>query len=336
MAMSKEILELVDISAGVVHSPGSSKRALESLTLIDLDVVSSNLPTPPLPPDQAGLNPAKHGNYAQWAAVIVAILLACVNIWVTIYFHRSQSADISSDEHVKQLVQPLIDGASSGINGKLDKIGDKLLDLGEKVAHVQGEVDEANSRAKKISTDQNELKKRVDGQDAILRLQDEPQRIFATIKADIEMADTAGQPLQSTQLVGYKNALRALPTSSEDYWATVASVINYQSKLNQLRGEAPDPGKVARLCIGENFRHNLISGPLRRCVVVLDTETFRNVTFYDSVIIYHGGPVTFEGVDFVNCLFVLEFPVKPTPPVQKNLMFALLDSPDQKTVQVSK
>jgi hypothetical protein len=71
------------------------------------------------------------------------------------------------------------------------------------------------------------------------------------------------------------------------------------------------------------------------CVVSLDTNSFENITFQNSVVQYRGGPVHLFNVKFVNCRFVLDLSDQPVTPAQEKILRALLDSPDQKNVRVS-
>jgi hypothetical protein len=159
---------------------------------------------------------------------------------------------------------------------------------------------------------------------------------LASIRKRLQMAEDAGTVLPASQIVKYKGTIRATPSSTGEYWKTVAAVINYQSYLNQMRGEAPDPTKVANPCFDENARYNTFEDiQLRNCVIVLDNETFNSVAFRDSVVIYHGGPVIVRNVAFINCRFVLDLAQQPEIPAEKNLLLALLTSPDQISIDIS-
>jgi len=164
------------------------------------------------------------------------------------------------------------------------------------------------------------------------RLQD-PRRVLATIRAEIQLASEGSRVLPVSDIEDYKNTLRYLPSSLADYWSTVAAVVNYQSLLNQLSHEAPDPAKVARDC--GFITNSTIIGPrvIPDCVAYLDSNIFVMVTFKDSVIHYHGGPVGLRNVTFDNCRFILEIPPNTRTP-QVNFLDALLKSPDQKKVKV--
>jgi hypothetical protein len=180
--------------------------------------------------------------------------------------------------------------------------------------------------------DQEKLADRFDQMASLDRLQDR-RRVLATIRAEIQLANETKRVLPVSDIVDYKNALRFLPSSLADYWNTVAAVVNYQSLLNQLSHEAPDPAKVAQDC--GFMADSTVIGPrtVVDCVIYLDTNVFIKITFKDSVVHYQGGPVGLGAVVFENCRFILDIPPNTHTP-QVNLLNALLQSPDQKRVKV--
>jgi hypothetical protein len=115
---------------------------------------------------------------------------------------------------------------------------------------------------------------------------------------------------------------QTLPTSATDYWATVAAIINYQSYVNQMGNKAPDPLQVAKPCPfvtkGSGGSNNLIQGaiPFTGCVVDLDgtQNTVEGAVFENSVIRWHGGPVTIKSATFINCRFVIDIKTEPPRP----------------------
>lgn len=164
------------------------------------------------------------------------------------------------------------------------------------------------------------------------------KRALAKMRSTIEAAQQSGKEIPEAQLADFKSQVRQISTSVSDYWTTAAAIINYQSLLNQMRGQAPDPSKVSHPCVGVTSsggimsRDNVFDGvTFPNCVVDLDNETFIGVTFKDSVIRYHGGQTTLSNVQFINCRFVMDVKAhaKPRSP---DLLFALLQSPTQKTV----
>ena len=308
---------------------------LRSMRVVDFGAVSSteNQPGQHAAPGTPGLNPYRHGNFAQWAAVVAAILIGIASIGFTLYFHQSDSATKASDEHTGWLIegklQPAVRDMETYIDKQLTPINNQLGNLNQEVGQLQGRFQQLDSGQKKLSD-------RVAQQEALARLQD-PKRILATIRAEIQLAEQANRSVQSSDLADYRAALRTLSPSTENYWITAAAIINYQSLLNQMSGEAPDPAKVAKPCISQDFIGNVFEGvPYRNCIVSLDTNAFEHVTFQDSVIEYQGGPVSLTDVRFINCRFNLQLTAQPGSPAERNLMLALLDSPDQKIIQVSK
>jgi len=83
---------------------------------------------------------AKYGNYAQWAAVGAAILLGLLNLWLIVSYHNESKTAVASDEHVKGLIQDASGSVKREIDGKFDKMNDRLTDLTGQVAHVQGQI----------------------------------------------------------------------------------------------------------------------------------------------------------------------------------------------------
>jgi hypothetical protein len=236
---------------------------------------------------------------------------------------------------------------------KLTPINSKLATLSDDVSKLQGWKDGIGQRlgnvenqqsatTKKLSLfqrsqyerdqKQKELTARYEQIESLERLQD-PRRVLATIRAEIQMANESKRVLPVKDVNDYKNALRRLPASSGDYWGTVAAVVNYQSMLNQLSHEAPDPAVVAKPCI--SMSSSVLIGPhtVTDCVITLDSNVFKDITFKDSVVYYHGGDVALLNVLFDNCRFILDIPPNTRTP-QVNLLNALLNSPDQKQVRV--
>jgi hypothetical protein len=279
----------------------------------------------------------KHGTTAQWLAIIVS-LLGSVVIGPLVSLHianRSRDAQ-SSDEHINSLidtkVNPELTQIKSDLGSKMDGLSGKITTLDERVSRIEGSFD------KRISG----LETKADQQSSLAKLID-PNRVLATVREEIELADSGNKTLSKSNLVDYRNAVHALPPTSRAYWITVAAIINYQSKLNQMSGEAPDPLKVSRQCGATNdqdshsFGNTFVNGGFSNCFVDLDANRYINFTFRDSVIRYHGGPFTSSGVTFINCRFILDFPENapnvPNPEQTKFLM-TLLDSVDEETVKL--
>jgi hypothetical protein len=318
MAMVEELLELEDKSTLVVDFAYVTKKG-----------TSVGAP----PPDQiSGFAPAKHGNWAQWGAVIISLGIGVLNICLLISYHNSANAATATDDHIARLVgdqlTPAIKGINDNVGKSIEPINKHLDDLSQQVAKLQGRFDQLDSEQKKASL-------RLDRQEALNRLED-PNRILATIQAEIQMAEEGKGTVSQLQLADYRAALFTLPPSAAQYWKTMAAVINYQSLVNQLSGEAPDPVRVSRPCGGLTGGIGNVYGSFQysNCVVDLDTQVFSNGTFRNCVIRYRGAATSLLNVKFINCRFVLDLTAQPSSTVGKNLLFALLNSPDQKTVQI--
>jgi hypothetical protein len=219
------------------------------------------------------------------------------------------------------------------VEPKFNQINDHLNQLGQQLAELRGMVG-------KISQAQDVQKQRLDQQTDLAKLT-EPKKLdqaLAVIRTEIGKARSSKQPIPLDTIAEYKNTVRIFPDSLSDYWKTVTAIINYQSYLDQKNGSAPNPKTVAHPCAGltrstgghNSFRNMPISG----CIVDLDTNVLENVTIRNSVIRYHGGPITVHNAVLMNCYFELDLKAPPNPS-QTQFLRAILDAPEQKTVALS-
>jgi hypothetical protein len=270
--------------------------------------------TPAPPADPAPLSWwARYSNLVAAVSGLSGTVIALLSLGYFILHDHAAAAAAASDEHVAAVVER-----------QLNPINDKLNALTEKIGKLEGRFEQLDASQRKL--------------EALNKLQpQDPKFVLARIQAEIHSATVQSKPLPEAQLAVFRDAVQAVPPTTEDFWQTVATIINYQSFLNQLNGAAPDPNKVARPCLDENAQHNLfLNHWFQNCRVLLDTESFRGATFQDSVIIYRGGPVELRGAKFINCSFVLELPERHKIPGARDLLFVLLESPDQKSVQVAR
>jgi hypothetical protein len=165
---------------------------------------------------------------------------------------------------------------------------------------------------------------------------------LTALKSSIETAQKTHEIISKPELADYKQTLKELPPSASGYWTTVAAIINYQSLINQMNNQAPDPAIVSQPCPGltqgsggDNvFRSEILSG----CVVDLDSthNALVDITFKNSVIRYHGGPLTLSNVRFENCRFVLDIPVTaPANPERNRFLMTLFEAPHTTAVTVA-
>jgi hypothetical protein len=255
------------------------------------------------------------GTWPTWIGAITG-LVVCTIVVITFV-----------DNHIDKLFKPVdqkfedIGARFDAADKKSETMNQNLIDLSGRVGTVEGEMKILNGHVK---------------------LAQDPNKILSHIQADLQKAASPGnQPIPAEILADYKKTVNALnPDSSSQYWGTVAAIINYQSRINQLSG-APDPAKVSHACagltagprVGNNVFENI---HISNCVLDLDANraVLSGVEIKDSVIRYHGGPVALRNVLFVNCTFILDVS-STNPPAQPAILLTILNSPDQKEVRIS-
>lgn len=276
---------------------------LKSMTVVDFADMTrkSKAPSPPV---EVG----KGAWWQPWGTIATLLLVAIGVVSVV-------------DKHIDGMFDPVnkkfeaIDGQLQGENNRIESLNSKLTDLSERLGDAEGQL------------------KRMRG------YVPPPKERLTAIRAEIQAAESHQKQITPAKMNDIKAATRTIPASTEGFWVTVAEIINYQSRLNQLEGKAPDPTKVSRMCPGMTAGtggHNAFSGGVySRCIVDLDTTENQlvGVTFEDSVIRYHGGPVALSNVRFINCNFILDLSGKSSPK-NPDLVLAFLGSGDQTHVKI--
>jgi hypothetical protein len=300
--------------------------------------MSAQAPLPPSEPEQQPNwhDPQRHGNFSQIITAIiasVALLVAAGGFIFNVWSRHSDKEGQSTDEHTSVLISKQLDPAIDKVNGhidnKVDPLSHKIDDLSDRVSRIEG------SMGKRLS----HLENRVDQHEALARIQEDPDEILGTIRDEIRLAQETKEEIPYLKLADFKLAIHALAPSAEDYWKTAAEIINYQSLLDQLHGQAPDPRAISGPCLGVTTSgtmmsdHNTYRGAIiQNCIIDLDTNTFISTEFKNSVVRYHGGTTTLANVRFTNCRFILDLPRLALP--ERNLLFAILDAPNQTRVTI--
>ena len=299
-----------------------------------------------IPPPQSnqGFHPPTHGNYAQWATVIAALLFGVANLCLTIYFHHSESASKSSDEHINSLI-------GDSIDKKLTPIVNQLADLGTRVGKLEGRFEQLDADQKRLTKIQ-----------------------LNKLSVQLALTKQSHRPMNVATLISLGESVAGFSNSTDQgvsqlAWRTRLQIIDYRSFLNTA--VAPKPGtrdlidlehgrsedlyveldarkipdaqtaKFGYVGFGKVFPAGSPEGALFLRIgnedkanattqhfylgaigfeLKLDGYHIRNAIINGARIVYSGGPLILENVYFVNCTF--EMP--PTPQSQE-LANAILD-----------
>jgi hypothetical protein len=264
-------------------------------------------PNPPQPAPPAHTFWQRHGTTAQIVSASCASFVLGIAL-LGVIWHYSGESTAKTDKHTHELIteqiKPLGEIAKDEHINRL--VSDQLKPLSETVNKIAADVAYLKGKAGVANT----------------KLDSNPDKALTGIRVSLKRAQDRNKILPVPTLAEYRKKVETLPTSATDYWATVAAIINYQSYVNQMEDKAPDPQQVARPCpfvtkrSGQN--HNLIQGPIQfdGCVVDLDgTENeVDGAVFKNSVIRWHGGPVTIRMATFINCRFVIDIKTEPARP----------------------
>jgi hypothetical protein len=269
-------------------------------------------PAPPPPPAAPQTWWQRSRETVNVVSAIFLGLTTLVSVWLAIDWHNVANQSISSDEHVNLLID------------------DKLKPLSLQIQTLTAQVNDALGQLKRIDARVNTLKP--DGTNLQVKGRS-PGEVLTGIRANLAKAEKRRQQLPVAELVDYKKKVQSIGPSSMDYWTTVAAIINYQSFLNQLQHNAPDPDSVAKPCMfateSPNVRHNVLSGTqhFTNCYVDLDTSSnlIQDAVIKDSVVRYHGGKITFQHAVFINCRFVVDIKGSQEPN-RPDLLLALMRS----------
>jgi hypothetical protein len=119
-----------------------------------------------------------------------------------------------------------------------------------------------------------------------------------------------------------RSKLAQVQPRNPQFWPAVSNVISYQSMIAEKMGLLPNAGKVKKtschyISVGEGAHVSVDGFRFAGCSQQIDNFSLSNGTFENSIIIYEGGPLHLQNVTFKNCLFIVSFPVVPSPPAQK-------------------
>ena len=141
-------------------------------------------------PDQRTWDPQRHGNAAQWVALIIAGLIGILSICLTVHYHRAEADTITSDEHTKLLIAGILDPATKQINDNVATLSQKVGSLAERVSDIEGQL-------KRMKADVSEQARK---QQEILALTQNPEGLLGMIRTQIQTAQAKTVALPTSQL----------------------------------------------------------------------------------------------------------------------------------------
>jgi hypothetical protein len=269
-------------------------------------------PIPP-PPEtgQPRYNPPTHGNWAQWGAIVGALLIGITNIGTTWWFHHTESSAKSSDEHVNTVIdtklKPAIDSINDHIDKKLEPINAKLDDLNTRVGKLEGRFEELDAEQKKLA------KLQLDKLSAQIAIAQKSGKHFdaATVRAlGNDLVSMASNPDKDIQQQAWHVTNRLISyysfTNAEDSF--VGMMEKYGAAT--LRGvHRTDECLVHHQA--QTARIHFKGVIFENCTIHLDGETgdgntFDTVLFRNVNILYRGGFLRLNTVAFVNCNFQMD------------------------------
>jgi hypothetical protein len=281
---------------------------------------ASEIPQPaPQPAPPALTFWQRHGTTAQIVSAACGSFVLGIAV-LGVIWHYSADSGAKTDKHINDLITeqitPLGKIANDEHIGRV--VGDQVRPLSEKLDKIAQDMAYLKGKAGIANTKLNQSKK---PDPNLLVNSSNPNKALTNIRVSLEQAQKQKEILPDLTLAEYRKKVQTLPTSATDYWVTVAAVINYQSYVNQIENKAPDPLQVAKPCLltkGSGGNYNLIQGAnqFSRCIVDLDgtTNDVEGAVFRNSLIRWHGGPVTIKSATFINCRFVIDIKTEPARP----------------------
>jgi len=244
-----------------------------------------------------------------------------------------------------------ISGIGTRVTGTEQAIQNAHLgDMGTRITKLESAVkalaDEQSKKTQQlvhdilaVNQEQNRLKDQLRKDEAISEVKKDPETTLEAMRNEIQVALSTGEEIPDTKLAKFKLATLGLSPSATHYWKTAAAIINYESIQLQLKGLAPAPAEVSGPCallttnpFAASHDNAWMGMTIHNCIADIDTHTFIDVIFKDSVIRYKGGSVNLSNVQFVNCKFELNIPPDtptsfPLAAPERRLLLALLNAP---------
>ena len=274
----------------------------------------------------SGYRPATHGNYAQWGAIVVALLVGVGGFGLQIYWHNSTQQSVVSDEHTNALIdaklRPAVTDLSSSIdkklapfqtvptdvsklNGEVPELANELHQLSNKVDHLGDTI--LNQLIPKKITTNRDLEERLNGVSKFVEI-----AFKAKISSDPQETKGTGEELQrilrrgplspslvqagvsaAVHVAGYEIFSKGLITGSEPMLSNMAfegpGLSNNFYTFLQVHGKG-DARPLYKVTIKDFYQE-------------LDWVPWIDVTFNHVGVMYSGNDLYLSGAVFENCQF---------------------------------
>jgi hypothetical protein len=237
----------------------------------------------------------RHGNSAQWAAVVIAIVLGAFNIGVTFHFRNTENQGKVSDEHLDNKIDAKLSPALTKIESEISQIRSDLALLTGRF----NQLDEDQRRNSRLQLD------KLSNQLTIARAKKQKSNPKMVARLGVDLLEIAGSNSDNSAVA----------------WRVANETLSYYSSIIKIETKArytfrpKDPSLECFISSPElGQRISVVGVGFEDCTQHLDPiaradrphPIFRDILFKNVTIIYSGGPVTLENIYFENCTFQLE------------------------------
>ena len=194
----------------------------------------------PQPNPNNGYHPPTHGNWAQWGAIIVALLIGAGNFGMTWWFHYADSASKSSDEHVNVLIDnklnPTTQEIKKDIESKAGTLQTQLTELDNRVGRLEGRLDQLIEDEKRLAAklDTSNRVRAASYENQLMALSQKPfdPKSIEQVKRVLSQAVENGVQLDPVLLQNTSEKFIEASYKHPDAWSAIPHYLDYRSYLN--------------------------------------------------------------------------------------------------------
>ena len=205
------------------------------------------------------------------------------------------------------------------VTAQLVPIQDKLQKMAEDIAKIKGADGIAQGSAPSLPGSALQKFAKMD--------QAELSHQLAKVADAVSEAQKKGAVVDNLDSVAaVQKTLSVLPLDTPDAIRATSAIINYASFVREKKGLFPNVETVrAKPCqfinLGDGpinvIRFEVARATLGGCGQRPDGLSLKDVTFQNAILTYNGGAIVLENVTFINCLFVISLPSRPSGPAKR-------------------